>query len=238
MKLSYNIYSSVAVLVGLSLFLMGCGGSKAAATTENTEKAKASEDGPAYTSTANVTVTFKNKNTNVAVTLDPYDEDIYLNLTGTAFKDVEVMNTGNQANQKKPGQNPFNQKPDKPNPYTHPEEAAEAEEKENKKPKIKEGEEYQARELNLPPKERTKAVLKEIQKAQDHFYKKEYDRAIESAKSSIDAKETAQGYSLLGSIYYMKGNVSAAMANWNKALSIDPDMKEVKEMMEKVHQKE
>jgi tetratricopeptide (TPR) repeat protein len=79
----------------------------------------------------------------------------------------------------------------------------------------------------------TSKVLAGIRRAQELFYQKRYPEALQAARSSLDARPTAEGYALLGSIYFMQGNTGMARRQWLEALRLNPDMPAVVNMLDK-----
>lgn len=67
-------------------------------------------------------------------------------------------------------------------------------------------------------------VLRYIVLAQNEFYKKNFEKAFALVDKSLDTYETAQGYALKGSLYYMTDNTDLAIENWDKAKDIEPNI--------------
>lgn len=64
---------------------------------------------------------------------------------------------------------------------------------------------------------------------------KEYDKAIESIKQSLDDNSTIwNSYETLGRIYEIKGDKALALENYKKALSFNPDNAGLKRAIDKV----
>jgi tetratricopeptide (TPR) repeat protein len=76
-----------------------------------------------------------------------------------------------------------------------------------------------------------KDVLDDLFAAQKLFYKKRYNEALSMVQRSLAKQETAIGYSIEGSIYFMLGDIEAAISSWNKALELDPNMDDVREAL-------
>ena len=72
------------------------------------------------------------------------------------------------------------------------------------------------------------AVINELHRAQKLFYSKKYNAALNAVQRSLDTQETDLGYALEGSIYFTLGDIQLAIASWEKALALNPDMPEVK----------
>lgn len=84
------------------------------------------------------------------------------------------------------------------------------------------------------PQDVTDKVLLGIRKAQEFFYQKRYPEALQMARSSLDARPTAEGHALAGSIHYMMGATGLARRHWQQALRLNPDMPAVVNMLEKI----
>ncbi len=67
-------------------------------------------------------------------------------------------------------------------------------------------------------------VLRYIVLSQNEFYKRNFNKAFEYVNQSLETYETAQGYALKGSLYYMTGDTDLALENWDKAKSIEPNI--------------
>ncbi len=67
-------------------------------------------------------------------------------------------------------------------------------------------------------------LLSSYRKAQDLFYLGEYRQALEEVDKTIEIQETADAYALKGTIFFMLENITAARANWNRAVQMDPNI--------------
>lgn len=67
-------------------------------------------------------------------------------------------------------------------------------------------------------------LLSSYRKAQDLFYLGEYNDALAEVERTMRIQETADAYALKGTIYFMMENITAARANWNKAVQMDPNI--------------
>lgn len=76
-----------------------------------------------------------------------------------------------------------------------------------------------------------KDVLDDLLTAQKLFYKKRYSEALKIVQRSLAKQETAIGYSIEGSLYFVLGDIDAAVNSWNKALELDPNMDDVREAL-------
>ena len=67
-------------------------------------------------------------------------------------------------------------------------------------------------------------LLSSYRKAQDLFYLGEYRNALAEVDKTLEIQETADAYALKGTIFFMMENPTAARANWNKAVQMDPNI--------------
>ncbi|MEO1022923.1 MAG: hypothetical protein AAFW89_10310 [Bacteroidota bacterium] len=67
-------------------------------------------------------------------------------------------------------------------------------------------------------------MLASFREAQDLLYLNELDQAVAKINEVLDIQETADAYALKGTIYFLKGNRTAARANWNRAVQINPNL--------------
>ncbi len=67
-------------------------------------------------------------------------------------------------------------------------------------------------------------LLSSYRKAQDLFYLEEYRQALGEIDKTLQIQETADAYALKGTILFMLDNITAARANWNKAVQMDPNI--------------
>ena len=77
----------------------------------------------------------------------------------------------------------------------------------------------------------TDDIIQDINLAQKLFYKKHFDQALKVLQASLEKKKTATAYSLGGSIYFVSGEIDAAVRAWENALKIDPDLEQVRELV-------
>ena len=66
--------------------------------------------------------------------------------------------------------------------------------------------------------------LRLIIMAQNAFYRKRIEQAMDLVNESLDIFKTAQGYALKGSLHYLKGEKELARENWNMAVRFNPDI--------------
>ena len=70
--------------------------------------------------------------------------------------------------------------------------------------------------------------------AQSFFYKKQYNQALNSIKTTISyAPESAGVLSLAGSIYYAAGYIDKSITYWKRALKSNPSLTQVRTMLRK-----
>lgn len=179
--------SNIAFLViGLSLLLVSCKSSGAAQDqNENTSSSNQQEmvdninaDIPAENNerrTNPVIVTYRNASSNIQISLDPNQDEFYLDLKGitpTEKDSIVVVDTTMLNNR--------------------------------------------ASDIQT--------LLSSYRKAQDLFYLGEYRDALDEIQKTLDIQETADAYALKGTIFFMMENPTAAQANWNRAVQMDPNI--------------
>lgn len=122
-----------------------------------------------------VIVTYKNKSSNIQITLDPSQDEFYLDLKGVAPNEVDSIVVADSALI-----------------------------------------ENRAKDIQT--------LLSSYRKAQDLFYLGEYRDALAEVDKTIEIQETADAYALKGTIFFMLENPTAARANWNRAVQLDPNI--------------
>lgn len=90
---------------------------------------------------------------------------------------------------------------------------------------------YPLEATNLDAVDLTDEIIRDINLAQKMFYERKYTDALNILKGSLEKKKTATAYALGGSIYYVNGDVKAAVNAWENALKINPDLDDVKELV-------
>ncbi|MEL0010808.1 MAG: hypothetical protein VW868_04525 [Bacteroidota bacterium] len=68
------------------------------------------------------------------------------------------------------------------------------------------------------------SLLSNYRKAQDLFYLGEYKQSLEFIDKTLEIQETADAYALKGTVFFMLENITAARANWNRAVQMDPNI--------------
>jgi hypothetical protein len=69
----------------------------------------------------------------------------------------------------------------------------------------------------------TRRVVGAIRKAQEAFYKGRYQDADAEARKSVALWPTAEGWALLGSVAWVRGDKAEARKSWLRARELDPD---------------
>lgn len=77
----------------------------------------------------------------------------------------------------------------------------------------------------------TDEIVRDINLAQRLFYERKYEEALRTLKASLQKRKTATAYALGGSIYYVNGDVAAAVNAWENALEINPNLEEVRQLV-------
>lgn len=85
--------------------------------------------------------------------------------------------------------------------------------------------------------DQTDEVLADLRRAQDYFYRQDYNSVLRLVKSAQERRATAEGYSLQGSAYYMLGDKDLARYYWGQALKLNPNMPEVIDALSKIEPK-
>lgn len=68
------------------------------------------------------------------------------------------------------------------------------------------------------------SLLTNFRKAQDLFYLGEYRESLEFIDKTLEIQDTADAYALKGTVFFMLENITAARANWNRAVQMDPNI--------------
>jgi hypothetical protein len=197
----------------------------------------------------NISFHYSNKSTEANLAIDLGNTDLYMEMSGEPPK----LANGEPAvvEEKRP---PPKSKAPRPQPQEQEQAQEEPAQEEQEPPRTAKHSKPQAKpeakseakkeqeprqELQLPEEEQgnsedvTSKVLAGIRKAQELFYQKRYPEAMQAVKSSLDARPTAEGYALAGSIHYMMGQGGMARRQWMEALRLNPDMPSVVNMLEK-----
>ncbi|MDH5751180.1 MAG: tetratricopeptide repeat protein [Deltaproteobacteria bacterium] len=74
-------------------------------------------------------------------------------------------------------------------------------------------------------------------KARRYFFKGRYEQALEQILQSIQRNpNNPQAYTMLGSLYYKMNWKSMALKYWERALELDPDNKELNELVDRMQE--
>ncbi|KZZ41175.1 hypothetical protein A3759_03005 [Thalassolituus sp. HI0120] len=91
------------------------------------------------------------------------------------------------------------------------------------------------KELEQEKAQIVEQTTRHILSAQSLFYKKEYWKALDETNAALKRLPTsAQAHALKGSIYYKMGLIPEAKASWEEALSLDPEMDQVKTSLARI----
>ncbi|MBI4083240.1 MAG: hypothetical protein HY423_11585 [Candidatus Lambdaproteobacteria bacterium] len=72
--------------------------------------------------------------------------------------------------------------------------------------------------------------------ARDSYFKGDFPRALDQILQAIrEQPENAQAYAMLGSIYYTMNWQSLALKYWEKSLALDPDNREIAQLVAQLH---
>lgn len=193
---------------------------------------------------------YANKSTDANLSIDLGSTDVYLEMTGKAAAAMgadmapEDRGAGKAPVERVPEEKraaaprPAQAEPGK-DPREEREEEAKPEARKPAKPRPENGK-YDPERLPEEP-ERAEAdngdvtakVMSGIRRAQELFYRKRYPEALLAVRSSLEARPTAEGHALAGSIHYMKGEAGMARRQWMEALRLNPDMPAVVNMLER-----
>ena len=91
------------------------------------------------------------------------------------------------------------------------------------------------KELEQEKAQVVEQTTRHILNAQSMFYKKEYWKALDETNAALERlPASAQAHALKGSIYYKMGLIPEAKASWEEALSLDPEMDQVKTSLARI----
>lgn len=232
-----------AALALSALIAAGCGGSKPEPGRDIDPGLPMAQDAPDK-GQGSITFRYSNKTTDANLSIDLGSTDVYLEMSGKAAQEqAESMRDAqpspapgkraakyappsqegseeNTASGSEQSKTPAGMRPDMAKAK------AQAKTAPDRKPEPAEEEE-------LPYEDVTAKVLSGIRRAQEFFYQKRYPEAMQAVRSSLDARSTAEGHALAGSIHFMQGQTGMARRQWMEALRINPDMPAVVNMLEK-----
>ena len=78
----------------------------------------------------------------------------------------------------------------------------------------------------------TRRVVGAIRRAQEAFYKGRYQEADAEARRSVALWPTAEGWALLGSVAWVRGDKEDARRSWLRARDLDPDFPGLSAMLD------
>ena len=233
----------VSAGLALAACLAACGGSKPDPKREIDSALPMSPESQADKAQGNISLHYSNKSTDANLGIDLSSTDVYLEMSGKAAQEQAEQLRGEQARQEKPAAR-------KAAPKAAPQEESEDAPAAEEKPASAKGDKPQPlaglhkgpeKKPEPPPEEEppqdfedvTAKVLTGIRRAQELFYQHKYPEAMQAVKTSLDARPTAEGYALAGSIHFMQGQTGMARRQWMEALRLNPDMPAVANMLEK-----
>mgnify|MGYP000968119074 CR=1 FL=1 len=213
MKASYTTISKGVLAVLLACVYSACTSAQPVIKRGDTSKSFSPEEEP---EAQVLTIRYSNQSTSIKMDVDPFDEDLYIDMRGgrhkvtgqEALEPAKPIIIRDTIREEQKGSEP-NKSQDKP------QEGMKSPEK-------------------LDPAKANDKVLAQIRKAQEFFYKNQYEDALDAVNKSLQIQPTAEGYALMGSIYYMMAENEWAIHNWRNALDMNPDMVEIQKMLEKI----
>ncbi|MGM0444452.1 MAG: tetratricopeptide repeat protein [Fibrobacterota bacterium] len=204
-----SVYSIIFSIFAAAVLLTGCAGTDGEAQTDEAsrDERRAHPD----RGSSNLEVSFRTQRGALTYTVNPYDEDVYIEMTGDDPQgSLPDSGTGSERadRQKQNGAD-------------------------MKKENLPAGGDAQLQDTDqdtLAP-EVTERVIALIRSAQEAFYDNRYTDALDKVNMALGLSETAEAHALKGSIYYMMGQSAEAAASWERALQLNPDMPGVREML-------
>lgn len=176
-------------------------------------------------------VTFKNERVQLSYKINPNDEDLYIKLSGgevTGLAPAAQQLETQPIHEAQTGQPP--QAPAKITKAAEVNQPKEDSMSEDLKRQL-EPNDTELKKVGLPPEDATDRVLSDIRKAQEALYKNDLGKAEKLVRNSLGIKETAEGFSLLGSIHYIRKDKPRAVDAWKRSLELDPNNQDVREMI-------
>ncbi len=219
MKAFYIITSRTALLGALCWVMSSCSSSAPPQSSYNTSEKHSDQTMAQEDESKILTIRYSNQSTSIKMDVDPFDEDLYIDMKGgrhvvTVPPQLQALNQVTQ-NKPAPVETPVKQS-NAPIPKSEVEKSMQ----------------------KMKPKELEVSVLANIRRAQEFFYKNQYDEALNAVNKSLQIQPTSEGYALMGSIYYMMEEIPWAIHNWKNALDLNPDMEEIQKMLEKIKRDE
>ncbi len=219
MKAFYIITSRTTLLGAVCGLVISCSSTTPPQSSYNTSQENSNNSTAEVDESKVLTIRYSNQSTSIKMDVDPFDEDLYIDMKG-----------GKHAVSAPP------QIQSQTQPKNNTVDTVYAPVKGSKAPIPKSDVEKSMQ--NLKPKELEVSVLANIRRAQEFFYKNQYDEALNAVNKSLQIQPTSEGYALMGSIYYMMEEIPWAIHNWKNALDLNPDMVEIQKMLEKIKRDE
>lgn len=172
---------------------------------------------------------FKNDRAALEYTIDPNDEDLYIQMDGGQARSEAVQSP------KPTPQAPINITQTVQNPSNTPAPASSQAEEDFAEQLKKQLEEPPVdSSAGMPDEDATDRVLSDIRKAQKALYNNDLGKAEKLVRNSLGIRETAEGFALLGTIHYMRKDNPRALDAWNRSLILDPSNQQIQTMINKV----
>lgn len=223
--------------------LLACGGTKAPDPEPQASAYPASAADAPDKRAGTISFHYANGSTDANMVLDLGADDVYLDMTGKPAKVEAPPPRHREPERSAPSEDGASPLPDRIMPAPSPATAPPRPGPEGAAPAPAPQRGPQSKQDPLPPEDEnvgayapdvTDKVLSGIRKAQEFFYQKRYNEALDMVRSSLDARPTAEGHALAGSIHYMLGQPGLAKRHWQQALRLNPDMPAVVNMLEKI----
>ena len=233
MMLRSIISSRLFLLCLSSLVTIACTGKGVKASKLDSKESIEEEEFDPH-SNKELIVTFKNERTQLSYKINPNDEDLYIKLSGGEVAGIAPAAQQLERSNSQPIQvTQTVQSPQAPAQITKAAEVTEPKEdsmSEDLKRQL-EPNDTELQKVGLPPEDATDRVLSDIRKAQEALYKNDLGNAEKLVRNSLGIKETAEGFSLLGSIHYIRKDKARAVDSWKRSLELDPNNQDVREMI-------
>jgi tetratricopeptide (TPR) repeat protein len=184
---------------------------------------------------SNLRIRYQNAAGGIEMNVDPMDEDLIIDFSGRKVRDTVFIEK--PAQESKTQDSPPVQYAAPPQNIPNPQYAQQSPSTPapapalDSTPGLKQPGTQSWERISEPE---TDKVLKLIARAQQQFYAKEYEDAIQSIDQSLSIYETAEAHALKGSVRYMQKQEEAALQSWKRALQMDSGMEDVKTMIRRV----
>lgn len=161
-----------------------------------------------------LTIRFKQNDTEVEMVVDPNSTNLALDLLRNSDGAFEIVNGDSLYDKRRKIERP----------------------QEQPRGRLANLERTEADSLSLDKQDLTDEIIADIQRAQQLFYQRRYEDALEVLQRSLARKKTATAYALGGSIYYVNGDLEQAVRAWENALKINPDLDQVRDLVQRLKQ--